>query len=329
MAFVPDDLTRDPRLVSVRPRDVVAWKRRAAGLVTPCGLKINVTGDDVGVELRRADGVVIAVAVVGEPDMTPVLFCHGLADSRLSAYQFAAAAYDLRLRVIAPDRPGVGGSDARRLDRVVDWVEDATVVLDELEIASVALLGVSGGGAFAAACAAELPNRVRSLLLISALGPPSWPTRGMAAGQRTSLQLARHAPTFGGWLLGRLATLGRAQPAVLLRVATSEMPDIDRHTLAQPDMREAFVTNYLEAFHRGGWGVGQDLRLLTRPWGFDLESIAVPTAIHHGDADTTVPPQHARRFADAIPGAQLQIHPGDGHFSILDAPEQMLATVAE
>jgi pimeloyl-ACP methyl ester carboxylesterase len=107
------------------------------------------------------------------------------------------------------------------------------------------------------------------------------------------------------------------------------MPDIDRRALAQPDAREAFRTNYLRALHRGSCGIGQDLRLLTRPWGFDLESITVPTSIHHGDADTTVPLQHARRFAEAIPGAQLQIHPGHGHFSILDPPERTLATLAE
>ena len=291
--------------------------------------KINVAGDDVGVELRHPDGGVIAVEIVGEPDTTPVLFCHGLADSRLSARNFAAAARDLRLRVVAPDRPGIGGTDARRLNRVVDWVEDATFVLDALDIASVAVLGVSGGGAFAAAFAAGLPNRVRRLLLISPLGPPTWPTRGMTAGQRTALHLARHAPTLGGWFLGRLAKLARSQPALFLRLATSAMPDIDRRALAQPDVCQAFLTNYLEAFHRGGWGVGQDLRLLTRPWGFDLNSITVPTSIHHGDADTTVPPHHARRFADAIPGAQLKIHPGHGHFSILDAPEQTLATLAE
>jgi pimeloyl-ACP methyl ester carboxylesterase len=35
-----------------------------------------------------------------------------------------------------------------------------------------------------------------------------------------------------------------------------------------------------------------------------------------------------RRFAEAIPGAQFQIHPGHGHFSILDAPVRSLATLA-
>ncbi|WP_326571664.1 alpha/beta hydrolase [Actinacidiphila glaucinigra] len=279
-------------------------------------------------ELRRADGGTIAVEVLGEPDAPAVLLCHGLADSRLAVYGFAGAADALGLRFIAPDRPGTGGTDARRLTRVVDWAEEATLVLDTLDVDSVALLGVSGGGAFAAACASALPDRVRSLLLIAPLGPPAWPTCGMAAGQRASLRIARHAPALGGWLMGRLATLARRAPGQFLRLATGEMPDSDRRALAQPDERAAFLTNYVEAFHRGSRGVAQDLRVLTLPWGFDLESIRVPTSIHHGDADTTVPLQHARRFAAAIPGARLHVHPGQGHFSILASPERTLAMLA-
>ena len=93
-------------------------------------------------------------------------------------------------------------------------------------------------------------------------------------------------------------------------------------------MREAFLAGYTEAFRRGSAGVAQDLRVLTRPWGFELGSIQAPTSIHHGEADTTVPPQHARLFAEAIPGAQLQLHPGQGRFSILGATRQVLAALA-
>jgi pimeloyl-ACP methyl ester carboxylesterase len=71
--------------------------------------------------------------------------------------------------------------------------------------------------------------------------------------------------------------------------------------------------------------VAQDLRVLTRPWGFELGAITVPTSIHHGQADTTVPSQHARLLAEAIPGARLRLYPGHGHFSILGAARQILA----
>jgi pimeloyl-ACP methyl ester carboxylesterase len=279
-------------------------------------------------EVSRGDGSVIAVEVAGEQGATPVLFCHGLADSRLSAHLFTQAARELGLRLVAPDRPGIGGTDPRRLRRLADWVGDAALVLDALGAGPAALLGVSAGGPFAAACAAQIPGRVRSLTLLSPLGPPGWPTRGMAPGQRLALELARHAPPFGGWFLGRLATLARRSPRLFLRLATSELPDIDARAIEQPGMREAFLTSYVEAFRRGSWGVAQDLRVLTRPWGFELGSITVPTAIHHGDADTTVPPQHARLLAEVIPGARLQLYPGHGHFSILGATREVLAPLA-
>jgi pimeloyl-ACP methyl ester carboxylesterase len=279
-------------------------------------------------EVSRGDGSVIMVGVAGEQGGRPVLFCHGLADSRVSAQLFAPAARELGLRLVAPDRPGIGGTDPRSLRRLADWVDDAALVLDALPAGPTALLGVSAGGPFAAACAARLPGRVGSLTLIAPLGAPGWPTDGMASGQRLAIQAARRAPAFGGWFLGRLAMLARRSPRLFLRLAASELPDIDRRALAQPAMCEAFLTGYTEAFRRGSWGVAQDLRVLMRPWGFELGSITVPASIHHGVADTTVPPQHARLFAAAIPGAQLQLHPGHGHFSLLGAARQILTPLA-
>ena len=270
----------------------------------------------------------IAVEVVGEPDAAPVLFCHGLADSRLSAHWFARAAHDLGLRLVAPDRPGMGGTDPRQLSQLADWVEDAALVLDALRVESADVFGVSAGGPYAAACAAAIPGRVRSLTLISPLGAPGWSTRGMAPGERASLALATRAPAFGGWFLGRLAALARRSPRLFFDLTATSLPDIDNQTLGQPGTRESFLINYLEAFRRGSWGVAQDLRVLTQPWGFDLGSIKAPASIRHGNVDTTVPLQHARLYAEAIPGAQLHIHPGHGHFSILGGARDLLAPLA-
>jgi pimeloyl-ACP methyl ester carboxylesterase len=278
-------------------------------------------------ELRRGDGSVIAVEVAGKPDGVPVLLCHGLADSRLSAFQFTDVAAELGLRMIAPDRPGSGGSDPRRLRRLADWAQDAALVLDAMQVESAAVAGISAGGPFAAACAAAIPGRVSSLILISALGPPGWPIGGMAAGERLSLQVSRRAPAFSGWFLGRFAALARTNPRLFLRVATSELPGADRRAIGEAGMRDAFLANYTEAFRRGTQGVAQDLRVLSQPWGFQLAGITVPTSVHHGEADTTVPAEHARRYADAIPGAELHLHPGHGHFSILTAAREMLTPI--
>jgi pimeloyl-ACP methyl ester carboxylesterase len=278
--------------------------------------------------VRRADGSVITYEVVGEPDGAPVLFCHGLADSRLSARMLAPQARQLGLRLVAPDRPGIGATGPRRLDRVAGWTADAALVLDAAGAGPAAVLGISGGGPYAAACAALLPARVRRLVLIAPLGDPGWPTLGMAAGERASLQLARRAPAFSGWAMGRLAALARHSPGLFFRLSTSEMPGSDRRLLEEPPLRADFLANYIEAFRQGSGGVAQDLRLLTRPWGFGLESIMVPVTVHHGDADTTVPLRHAELYAAAIPGAQLRTYPGDGHFSIMRRSGDMLTALA-
>jgi pimeloyl-ACP methyl ester carboxylesterase len=277
-------------------------------------------------EVHRSDGSVIEVTVVGEPAAAPVLLCHGLADSGVSAHWFTEAARKLDMCVVAPDRPGMGGTDIRPLARVVDWAQEAALVLDTLRIESASVLGISGGGPFAAACAAAIPGRVRGVVLVSPLGPPEWPVSAMARGERVALGIAARAPSFGGWFLGRLAGLARRSPRMFLRLAATGMPPADRNAIEQSDLRDSFLTSYLEAFRRGSSGVAQELRILTRPWGFRLGSIQVPAVVHYGDADTTVPPHHAQRYAEAIPGGRLRLHPGHGHFSILDAATEILAT---
>jgi len=279
-------------------------------------------------ELRHSDGRVTTLEIVGDLDAKPVLHCHGLADSRLAAQPLRQAAQELGLCIITPDRPGIGGTDRHRLSQLADWAGDAADLLDGLQIDSVAVLGVSGGGPFGAACAARLPGRVRTLMLVAPLGMPEWPTSGMATTERLSLMLATRLPAFGGWSMDRLAALARRRPRLFLRLAATTQPGADIRALREPDTREAFLASYLEAFRGGSWGVAQDLRVLTRPWGFELGAITTPTWVHQGDADTTVPPDHARRYARAIPGAQLQIHPGDGHFSIFSNAAGLLAPLA-
>lgn len=279
---------------------------------------------------RRADGGAVAVELAGDRDGAPALLCHGLADSRRCARLLDQAARALGVLVIAPDRPGVGLSDLRSLERVSDWVQDAVVVLDALGVDRMGVVGISGGGPFAAACAATLPERVLALVLVSSLGVAGWGSQGMAAGERFALGLATRAPSLGGWFLQRLALLARRSPRLFFDIATVELPEVDRHALQRCDQRQAFIEGYLEAFRHGRAGVAQDLRLLTRAWGFDLESIRAPTHVHHGDADTTVPPEHARLFAHAIPGARLRLHPGHGHFSLLaDAADELLTDLRE
>jgi pimeloyl-ACP methyl ester carboxylesterase len=185
----------------------------------------------------------------------------------------------------------------------------ATVGLDR-----VAVLGISVGAPFALACAIRLPQQVGSLLLSSPMGPWELPeTRaGMSRRNRRYYTLARRAPLLSRaacWLWARTALAGlRGDRDRLVRRLSKALPPPDRDVLAEvaadPQRWDRFVDDTAEAFRQGGAGVRADLAVASRPWGFPLRDVTVPTYLWHGAAAQDVPIAAARRLAQTIPTCQ-------------------------
>jgi pimeloyl-ACP methyl ester carboxylesterase len=89
-----------------------------------------------------------------------VISCHGGLSSRLDAGWIDAPARELGVRVVAADRPGIGRSERQPGRTLLDWPEDVLELVDALGTDRFAVLGWSAGGAYAAACAYRLPERV-------------------------------------------------------------------------------------------------------------------------------------------------------------------------
>ena len=138
----------------------------------------------------------------GPRDGRPVLFFHGLGTSRVICPIDEPAAHDLGLRLIAVDRPGIGLSDRLPRRRLLDWPSDVAELADQLGLADIAVIGWSGGGPYAAACAYLLPERVRAAGLVSAPSPLSGPGKAdeLRRFHRTAARAAGRAP----WMI-RLA----------------------------------------------------------------------------------------------------------------------------
>jgi pimeloyl-ACP methyl ester carboxylesterase len=49
-------------------------------------------------------------------------------------------------------------------------------------------------------------------------------------------------------------------------------------------------------------------------------NIKAPTLVVHGEEDATMSPENARIMAASIPGAELQMWPGAGHYYVTDEP---------
>ena len=129
--------------------------------------------------VRLPDGRLIAVEEYGDPAGPPVFYFHGWPASRLEAGLIP----DLPVRLLALDRPGYGRSAPQRGRTLADWPADVTAVADRLGLARFHVVGLSGGGPYAAACALALPDRVLGVAMVCPVPPPHGvhPRRGGCA----------------------------------------------------------------------------------------------------------------------------------------------------
>jgi len=220
--------------------------------------------------------------------------------------------------MIAADRPGYGLSDFQPGRRIGDWPSDVEALADSLGLGRFGVLGISGGGPYAAACAASLPARVTAAGIVGGLGRLDIreDIARLNAFARFSFALARRAPALSQLFNRALAPVLRDSPRWTLKLLASELPPPDRQVLSDPVVFSTIADSLREAFRQGGRGAALDLTLYAQPWETALESIRVPCYLWHGEQDTTVPLAMGKRLAAAIPGCRARYYPDEGHFSL-------------
>lgn len=244
-----------------------------------------------------------------------VFWLHGTPNLGNPPEPLAEASRRLGIRWIGYDRPGYGGSTPRPGRDVSSAAADVAALADHLGIDRFGVVGSSGGGAHALACAALLPSRVLAVAAISGLAPTDSPGldwfRGMAPGGVRSF---------------RAATAGRAakEQAEAGAPPDEDIGFIDRDLAALKGEWAWFLSVVEPAIAQGPAGLIDDDLASVGPWGFDPRTITVPVLLLHGGADRMVPADHARWLADRIPGAQLRIQPEDGHISVLSGAPSAL-----
>jgi pimeloyl-ACP methyl ester carboxylesterase len=180
-------------------------------------------------EVRLADGRILRTQDSGAADGQPVLLFHDGLGSRLVADPLAAVATHAGLRLLSHDRPGFGGSTAQPGRRVADAAADVTAIADRLGVDRFAVWGTSGGGPFALACAALLPDRVVAAALVSPLAPPDAPGLDWSAGMAEQVaqlhRLAAAGPDGLQPAMGQLAeTLTATSLAGFVELVSPTLP---------------------------------------------------------------------------------------------------------
>lgn len=197
----------------------------------------------------------------------------------------------------------------------LDWPRDVTALADHLDLATFAVLGYSGGGPFALACAHALPTtRLRATAVVASMGPPHSPGQSRSPGWW--LYSGSRPPLRGG-IIAASATASRHLPTpVALRAARTGLPAPDRRALRDSACGQNLIATWREAFRDGHSGAVADVAIYTRPWGFDLTEVTAPVAVWHGTADRNVPPSVGRYLAAQLPHSTAHFAPDQGHLSL-------------
>jgi pimeloyl-ACP methyl ester carboxylesterase len=269
-------------------------------------------------DLTLADGRVLHVYDSGAPsnneDPLVVFWQHGTPNTGAPPGPLLPVAERLGVRWVAHDRPGYGSSTPVPGRDVASAAADVAAVADALGIDRFAVMGHSGGGPHALACAALLPDRVRAVVSMSALAPYGVPGLDWYAGMHPAGAAGLRAAVEGRPALARFMASADFDPEIFTPA--------DHAALEGP---WAWVLTVVEQAQASGPGPEIDDELAyVAPWGFDPADVRQPVLVVHGGQDRMVPSSHGEWLAGRCPGAELWLRPADGHVSVLGSAESAL-----
>jgi pimeloyl-ACP methyl ester carboxylesterase len=269
--------------------------------------------------LTLRDGRTLAYLEVGPGSGLPVFHFHGHGSSRLEALALAEAAEKAGTRVIAFDRPGIGYSDPRIGDRLLDWPSDVAEAADRLGISRFAVQGMSAGGPYALACAHALKDRVIACSLVSTVPPPGIALLAGPAMRRFAWWVAR---TFPNYLRRRLEDFRPDEMTeAMVRARMVRMGQWlggeDLRLMQDPEKLELLARTMIETGRQSGHGNRSEIEWLARPWGFDIRTIKVSVILFHGEQDRIMHVGPVRLMESVLRKCTATFYSGEGHFSVL------------
>jgi pimeloyl-ACP methyl ester carboxylesterase len=283
------------------------------------------------------DGRSLAYCDWGDPHGTPLFLFHGTPHSRLWCPDEGATAA-AGVRLITVDRPGIGGSDVKEARRFSDWPRDVMDLANSLGIDRFAVVGLSGGGIYAAACAALIPSNLIGAGVVSSrhLARYNFVERPAALEQldpddRAEYELAEHDPLAAAELAAshykEWAEDVQAHPEVMFESLKSA--EGDRWFFDDEERVAAFRAALHEFFRQGPDGFTWELIDGWFPWGFRLSDIPIRVHLWHGGQDSRVTPADIEFAQSTIPDCEVHIWSDSGHLGVAKHWSEILKTVTE
>jgi pimeloyl-ACP methyl ester carboxylesterase len=262
--------------------------------------------------VRGPDGRRLALEISGDKDGHTVFLFHGSPGSRIGPKPNDASLREMGVQLVTYDRPGYGYSDPNPGRRPIDTVKDMLCILKYLGgLSGFSIIGRSGGGPHALACAAELPG-IANVAVLASPAPRNLKRPVAGTGRANSGDFLAMGQQQIDSILAERASRMRQDPSVLLDHLWPDFtPDDKRVVTGSYAIR--LLQSYTEAVRSDGQGLRDDYKG-TFDWGFKLETISAPTLVWYGGSDPFDPPEAGRKLVNSIPGAQEHFVPEASHF---------------
>src|SRR5579885_272896 len=244
----------------------------------------------------------------GAPEKQPFVMLHGI--SRV-AHQFdhLAPVFQNNYHVMAIDMRGHGDSgwSAEGAYLVEDYVKDLEAFADQLKLRNMVLLGNSTGGRVVQVYAGLNPDRVAKLISED-VGPER--TNDIASAFTRQVEQEANGWSSEDELLAQLKRANPRTPEEILRTyahyASKKREDGRIVWKRDPNLAKGFVPTEL--------------------WRY-VREIKCPTIYILGGASRIVPPETQAELKKTIPGVQIVVMPGLGHYPDQESTAEFLKIV--
>ncbi|KAJ4258210.1 hypothetical protein NW762_008358 [Fusarium torreyae] len=278
----------------------------------------------VGKAIDLPDGRHLGYHEFGDPSGTPVIYIHGAPDSGVTLSGFEdLLARQRGVRWIAPDRPGIGRSTFQPGRKILNYPSDLRRLIQHLGLTQYRILGTSGGAGYTLACAQQLPrNDLLAVGICAGIGPWEAGLTGQSETFRQLMMLWKDQNAEFVKYLENIFLAAAQDPdpnhmETVWRAQLDGFQPKDREILMNPSAIQSAVRVFRQIYCQGGAGHGQEMKLMTKPWGFDVEDIDYEgIKLWYGSADENIPPEMGRYMAERLPRSVYKEYPGETHYSI-------------
>jgi len=275
--------------------------------------------------ITLSDGRKLGYAEYGNPKGKPLIYLHGWPSSRLRSGINDKQAKEVSVRIISPDRPGYGLSDYKENRTLLGYTDDIVELANKLKIKKFAIVGVSGGGPYAATLAYKIPNRITKMGIVVGLGPT----------------YISHILDGTPWIY-KISWLNYSKFPLIAKLGSIYRMIVDKYSfgiLSQFDMRGGDDSKLLkelkdewkvlsqETWRKGYKGAEKDLLLYTSDWGFKVKDIKSKVYLWYGEKDLNINLGTAKYYHSQIKGSKLTIYPSEGHLISITHAKEIFKTL--